>query len=50
MWLILQQDPLLETHCDVVKKCCKQALTIEHLVALTLPRCAPHTEADRGCL
>jgi len=36
MWLTLQQDPLLETHCDVVKKCCKQALTIEHLVAYKL--------------
>ena len=35
MWLILQ-DPLLETHCDVVKKCCKQALTIEHLIAYKL--------------
>ena len=28
MWLILQQNPLLETRCDVMKKCCKQALTI----------------------
>ena len=37
MWLTLQQDPLLETHCDVMNKCCKQALTLEHLVASTLP-------------
>ncbi|KAK2146527.1 hypothetical protein LSH36_602g01037 [Paralvinella palmiformis] len=34
MWLSLQQ--LLEAHCYVVKKCCKQALTIEHLVAYKL--------------
>ena len=36
MWLTLQQDPLLETHCDVVKKRCKQAFTIEHLIAYKL--------------
>ncbi|KAK2155051.1 hypothetical protein LSH36_250g00051 [Paralvinella palmiformis] len=36
MWLTLQQDPLLKTQCGVMKKFCKQALTIEHLVAYKL--------------
>ncbi|KAK2145523.1 hypothetical protein LSH36_676g00018 [Paralvinella palmiformis] len=36
MWLSLKQDPLLEPHCNVVKKHCNQALTIEHLVPYKL--------------
>ena len=30
MWMSLQQDSLLETRCDIVKKLCKQDLTIKH--------------------
>ncbi|KAK2142978.1 hypothetical protein LSH36_890g00018 [Paralvinella palmiformis] len=39
MGLYLQQDSLLETHCNVRKKCCRQAHTIEHLVAYQLHPC-----------
>ena len=43
MRLTLQQNPLLETHCDLMKKCCKQTLTIEHLVVYKL---YPHYQGE----